>query len=187
MSGPPLTACSTTLQYQGRTWWASRTATRQPTSRCRAALRMLCCAWRGFACLPALAPTSSASPRPSPACPCCPACPQVCGTAQYVDDIKLPADALFAAIVASTKPHAKIVKLDTTAAAAMPGVHGIFTAKDVPGGNDIGPVIKDEELFATVGGAGLVLGGGLPGAQQRVGSPPPRLHRAHAVPSCAFD
>lgn len=24
-------------------------------------------------------------------------------------------------------------------------------AKDVPGGNDIGPVIKDEELFATVG------------------------------------
>ncbi|EFN53303.1 hypothetical protein CHLNCDRAFT_136969 [Chlorella variabilis] len=74
---------------------------------------------------------------------------QVCGTAQYVDDIKLPADALFAAIVASTKPHAKIVKLDTTAAAAMPGVHGIFTAKDVPGGNDIGPVIEDEELFAT--------------------------------------
>jgi xanthine dehydrogenase molybdopterin-binding subunit B len=24
-------------------------------------------------------------------------------------------------------------------------------AKDVPGGNDIGPVLHDEELFATVG------------------------------------
>ncbi len=77
---------------------------------------------------------------------------QVCGTAQYVDDIQLPANALHAAIVASTKPHARITHLDTTAAAAMPGVHGIFTAKDVPGGNDVGPVIKDEELFATVGG-----------------------------------
>jgi hypothetical protein len=52
---------------------------------------------------------------------------QVCGTAQYVDDIKLPAGALHAALVMSAKPHAKILGLDTAAAAAMPGVHGIYT------------------------------------------------------------
>lgn len=32
---------------------------------------------------------------------------------------------------------------------ASPGFAGIFLAKDVPGDNDIGPVIYDEELFAT--------------------------------------
>jgi len=31
----------------------------------------------------------------------------------------------------------------------MPGVKGFFTANDIPGDNDIGPVIHDEELFAT--------------------------------------
>jgi hypothetical protein len=52
---------------------------------------------------------------------------QVCGSAQYVDDIKLPADALVAALVMSTKPHAKVLRVDTSAAAAMPGVAGIFS------------------------------------------------------------
>ena len=75
---------------------------------------------------------------------------QVCGTAMYVDDIKLPAGALHAALVTSTKPHARLVSVDTAAAAAMPGVHGVFTFKDVPGGNDIGPAIHDEELLASV-------------------------------------
>jgi xanthine dehydrogenase/oxidase len=74
---------------------------------------------------------------------------QVCGSAQYVDDIKLPAGALHCALVLSTRPHARILRIDTAAAAAMPGVHGVYTAKDIPGGNDIGPVIHDEELFAT--------------------------------------
>jgi xanthine dehydrogenase molybdopterin-binding subunit B len=59
----------------------------------------------------------------------CVVLPQVCGTAQYVDDIKLPAGALHAALVMSAKPHAKILGLDTAAAAAMPGVHGIFTGR----------------------------------------------------------
>ncbi|PSC76668.1 Xanthine dehydrogenase [Micractinium conductrix] len=74
---------------------------------------------------------------------------QVSGAAQYVDDIQLPAGALHAALVMSTKPHARILRLDTAAAAAMPGVHGVYTAKDIPGGNDIGPVLHDEELLAT--------------------------------------
>lgn len=52
---------------------------------------------------------------------------QVCGAAQYVDDIKLPPGALHAALVLSTRPHARILRIDTAAAAAMPGVHGVYT------------------------------------------------------------
>lgn len=74
---------------------------------------------------------------------------QVSGAAQYVDDIQLPAGSLHSALVLSSRPHARITRLDTAAAAAMPGVHGVYTAKDVPGGNDIGPVLHDEELFAS--------------------------------------
>lgn len=52
---------------------------------------------------------------------------QVCGTAQYVDDIKLPPGSLHCALVLSTRPHARILGIDAAAAAAMPGVHGIYT------------------------------------------------------------
>ena len=52
---------------------------------------------------------------------------QVCGAAQYVDDIKLPPGALHAALVLSTRPHARILRIDTAAAVAMPGVHGVYT------------------------------------------------------------
>ncbi len=52
---------------------------------------------------------------------------QVCGTAQYVDDIKLPPGALHGALILSSRPHARILHIDTAAAAAMPGVRGIYT------------------------------------------------------------
>lgn len=52
---------------------------------------------------------------------------QVCGTAQYIDDIKLPPGSLHCALVLSTRPHARILGIDAAAAAAMPGVHGIYT------------------------------------------------------------
>lgn len=76
---------------------------------------------------------------------------QVSGEAIYVDDMKLPGDALHAALVLSTKPHAKIVEVDIKGAMEVSGVVGVYTARDVPGGNDIGAVIHDEELFASVG------------------------------------
>jgi CO/xanthine dehydrogenase Mo-binding subunit len=51
---------------------------------------------------------------------------QVCGQAQYTDDVPLPSDTLHAVFVTSTKPHAKLVKVDPSAALAMEGVEGYF-------------------------------------------------------------
>ncbi|KAL3157593.1 hypothetical protein ABBQ32_012044 [Trebouxia sp. C0010 RCD-2024] len=73
---------------------------------------------------------------------------QVCGEATYVDDMKIHG-MLHAALVVSSRPHAKILSVDATAAANKPGVAGYFGAKDVPGGNDMGAVVHDEECFAS--------------------------------------
>jgi xanthine dehydrogenase/oxidase len=77
---------------------------------------------------------------------------QVCGEAVYVDDIPMPPCLLHAVRVLSDRPHARLLSLDASAALAMPGVEGFFGAKDVPGSNDVGPVLKDEPLFVPIGG-----------------------------------
>ncbi|KAG2484282.1 hypothetical protein HYH03_016926 [Edaphochlamys debaryana] len=74
---------------------------------------------------------------------------QVTGEAAYTDDIKLSGDALVGALVASSRPHARITRLDGAPALQVPGVVGFYSAKDVPGSNMIGPVWYDEEVFAT--------------------------------------
>ncbi|PIA53597.1 hypothetical protein AQUCO_00900283v1 [Aquilegia coerulea] len=74
---------------------------------------------------------------------------QVTGEAEYADDTPMPPNGLHAALVLSRKPHARIVSIDESGAKSSPGFAGLFTYKDVPGGNNIGPVIDDEELFAS--------------------------------------
>lgn len=74
---------------------------------------------------------------------------QVTGEAEYTDDAPMPSHGLHAALVLSRKPHAKIISIDDSEAKSLPGIAGIFLAKDVPGDNQIGAVIHDEELFAT--------------------------------------
>ena len=59
------------------------------------------------------------------------------GLAHYVDDIKLP-DTLHAVFLRSIYAHARIKKIDTTAAAKLPGVVAVYTGKDVS--QKIGPV-----------------------------------------------
>ncbi len=54
----------------------------------------------------------------------------ITGRARYVDDISLPGT-LWAAIVRSPEAHAKIVAIDTSAAADYPGVHAVFTGEDM--------------------------------------------------------
>src|SRR6516164_4757231 len=53
------------------------------------------------------------------------------GRARFVDDVKLPGT-LHAAFVRSPHAHARINMIDAKAALAMPGIHAVFTADDMP-------------------------------------------------------
>ncbi len=56
----------------------------------------------------------------------------ITGTGLFVDDLKLPG-LTFAAMARSPYAHARITKVDTTAAAVAPGVVAVITGKDVAG------------------------------------------------------
>eukprot|EP00889_Picochlorum_renovo_P000521 jgi/Picre1/27551/NNA_000518.t1 len=73
---------------------------------------------------------------------------QASGEAVYVDDIPKPVGTLHAALVLSEKAHAYIKSIDCSEAMALPGVVSVHLAGDVFD-NNIGPVIQDEELFAS--------------------------------------
>ncbi|MQM12725.1 hypothetical protein Taro_045645, partial [Colocasia esculenta] len=85
---------------------------------------------------------------------------QVSGEAEYVDDIPTALNTLHAALVLSTKPHARILSVDDSSAKCSPGFVALFLYRDVPGDNLIGPVVHDEELFASevVTSVGQVIG-----------------------------
>src|SRR5581483_9622616 len=71
------------------------------------------------------------------------------GEARYVDDLPPPAGLLVAQVVTSPHAHARITRRDATKARALPGIAAVLMAEDVPGTNDVGPVVHDEPLFAT--------------------------------------
>src|SRR5258706_10885003 len=54
------------------------------------------------------------------------------GRARFVDDIKLPG-MLHGCFLRSPHPHARIRSIHTAKALAMPGVHAVLTARDMPG------------------------------------------------------
>ncbi|HWD75909.1 MAG TPA: xanthine dehydrogenase family protein molybdopterin-binding subunit [Solirubrobacteraceae bacterium] len=54
----------------------------------------------------------------------------ITGRARYVDDISLPGQ-LWAAVVRSPEAHAKVVSIDTSAAAERDGIHAVFTGEDM--------------------------------------------------------
>ena len=58
--------------------------------------------------------------------------PILTGSARYVDDLHVPG-ALHAKIVRSPAAHARIRSIDTTAAAARPGVVAVLTGADLEG------------------------------------------------------
>lgn len=71
----------------------------------------------------------------------------ITGKARYTDDLQLPG-MVYATILRSPYAHATIKNIDTSAAAAMPGVLGVYTAKDiedsgVPGGVPVGWLLPD--------------------------------------------
>jgi xanthine dehydrogenase large subunit len=72
----------------------------------------------------------------------------VTGEAIYVDDLPEPRDLLHAYVRLSDRAHARIVRLDTSAVAASPGVAAVMTARDLPASNDLGPVVPGDPIFA---------------------------------------
>eukprot|EP01134_Creolimax_fragrantissima_P003745 CFRG3745T1 len=72
---------------------------------------------------------------------------QTTGEAVYCDDIADVKGTLYAGVVFSGEAHAEIVSIDTSIAMEMDGVHTVLLAKDIPGLNKQGPVVKDEELI----------------------------------------
>ncbi len=71
---------------------------------------------------------------------------KVTGAARYPDDLQI-ADALVGKVLRSPHPHARITRLTTDRARAVPGVHAVLTAADVPR-NEFGLVIKDQPVLA---------------------------------------
>ncbi|MBP6657750.1 MAG: molybdopterin-dependent oxidoreductase [Bacteroidia bacterium] len=70
------------------------------------------------------------------------------GESIYLDDIPILAGTLFGVAFDSPVAHGEIKNLDLTAAIQSEGVVRIFTAKDIPGENQIGGIIPDEPLIA---------------------------------------
>src|SRR6185503_6831280 len=56
---------------------------------------------------------------------------KVTGKAKYAEDFRAEG-MLFAKLLCSPMPHARVVRIDTSAARAMPGVKAILTVDDLP-------------------------------------------------------
>ena len=70
------------------------------------------------------------------------------GQTRFADDIVLPR-MLFATLLRAHEPHARIVKIDTSKARALPGVHAVITGEDLPTTYGILPVSQDEHALCT--------------------------------------
>ena len=73
---------------------------------------------------------------------------KVTGAAQYAAD-RVPADCLYAHVVFSNEPHARMLSIETTAAAAQPGVVAVLTSADVPV-NEYGLTMFDQPVMVGV-------------------------------------
>ena len=73
---------------------------------------------------------------------------KVSGSAQYTADIELPG-MLHAKALRSPHPHAKLVSVDVSKAAALPGVIAVVTRDDLEGLNPYyGAVVEDQPVLA---------------------------------------
>jgi xanthine dehydrogenase large subunit len=72
----------------------------------------------------------------------------VLGEATYTDDIPELQGTLHAALGLSQKAHAKIRSINLDAVKSAPGVVAVYTAEDIPGTNECGPIIHDDPILA---------------------------------------
>ena len=72
---------------------------------------------------------------------------KVTGVTKFADDLFLPR-MLFARVLRSTQPHARIRRIDVSRALALDGVHAVLTGRDLPTPFGILPVSQDEHALA---------------------------------------
>ena len=72
----------------------------------------------------------------------------VTGEALYIDDIPVSPQLLVGRVVYSPHAHARMKVVDLEAARTSPGVAAVLCASDIPGVNQMGPVVKDELCLA---------------------------------------
>ena len=70
------------------------------------------------------------------------------GESLFVDDLLTPEGTLFGYVFYSPIAHGRILKIDFKKALQSAGVKAILTSKDIPGENQIGGIVLDENLFA---------------------------------------
>ncbi|MFH8370330.1 xanthine dehydrogenase family protein molybdopterin-binding subunit [Streptomyces sp. NPDC018031] len=80
--------------------------------------------------------------------PCPNAAAKASGTFPYAADLWAEG-LLWAAVLRSPHPHARILSVDTAQAAAMPGVRAVVTHADVPGDPAHGRRVADRPVFAS--------------------------------------
>ena len=85
---------------------------------------------------------------------------KVLGTGKYPDDY-YPEKMCYGSAVRSKYPRARVLSIDTSKAAALPGVICVLTAADVPGENIIGHIVHDWDVMVPVGGVVHFLGDAL--------------------------
>jgi xanthine dehydrogenase large subunit len=74
----------------------------------------------------------------------------VTGAAVYTDDIPELRGTLYAAIILSPVAHGELIGdgIDRAALLAQHGVVAVYTAKDIPGENNCGPIVHDDPFLA---------------------------------------
>ncbi|MBC8496024.1 MAG: 2Fe-2S iron-sulfur cluster binding domain-containing protein, partial [Chloroflexi bacterium] len=72
---------------------------------------------------------------------------RVTGATKYGDDLRLEG-MLYGKILWAEHPHAEILGIDNAEAEAMDGVAAVITARDIPGKNQAGLIIRDQPAIA---------------------------------------
>jgi 4-hydroxybenzoyl-CoA reductase subunit alpha len=73
---------------------------------------------------------------------------KVSGQTRFADDLALPR-MIYGRILRSPHPHARVLRVDTARARALPGVLAVLTGEDLPVKFGILPVSQDEEALAS--------------------------------------
>jgi len=72
----------------------------------------------------------------------------VSGESVYINDFQVNSQLLIGRVVYSSHAHAKIKSLNLSIAKQLKGVHAVLCYKDIPGINQMGPVVHDEVCLA---------------------------------------